>query len=79
MCLLAGGRPVTADMAMQSALVTPEWVLSRNPDVIIKTPHLPQSFSTDARPAMAWDPGADPETAGLGVHYGRPAGNGCSS
>lgn len=53
MCRLAGGRLVTADMAMQSALVTPEWVLSRNPDVIIKTPHLPRSFSSDARPAMA--------------------------
>ncbi len=53
MILQAGGRIVTADMAVQTAMVTPEWVVSKNPDVIIKTPNLIGLRGRGERAAMA--------------------------
>lgn len=36
MCLLAGGRNIAAGLSIPYPRVTPEWVVSRNPEVIVK-------------------------------------------
>lgn len=36
MCVLAGGRNISEDMAIPFPRVTSEWVVSRNPEVIVK-------------------------------------------
>ncbi|NLJ28126.1 ABC transporter substrate-binding protein [Desulforhabdus amnigena] len=36
MCLVSGGRCVAGDLSIPYAVVTSEWVISRNPDVIVK-------------------------------------------
>lgn len=36
MCVLSGGRNIAADLAIPYPLVTPEWVVSQDPEVIIK-------------------------------------------
>lgn len=36
MCAFAGGRNIAADLAISYPRITPEWVVSQNPEVIIK-------------------------------------------
>lgn len=36
MCVFAGGRNIAADLAVSYPRITPEWVISQNPEVIIK-------------------------------------------
>jgi iron complex transport system substrate-binding protein len=38
MCLVSGGRCVAGDLSIPYAVVTSEWVISRNPDVIVRRP-----------------------------------------
>jgi iron complex transport system substrate-binding protein len=44
MCVLAGGRNIAEDMAIPIPRVTPEWVVTRNPEVIIKAGSFASSY-----------------------------------
>jgi iron complex transport system substrate-binding protein len=46
MCVLAGGRNIAEDMAIPFPRVTPEWVVTRNPEVIIKAGAFATSYGT---------------------------------
>lgn len=47
MCLRAGGLNIAGELATSSPIITPEWVMSHNPDVIVKTPSMPNAYSDD--------------------------------
>jgi len=47
MCSAAGGENVASKLSISYPVVTPEWVVSQNPDIIIKTPSLPNAYSRD--------------------------------
>ena len=51
MCALAGGRNIAAELAVPYPRVTPEWVVSRNPEVIVKAASNRNAFiSSDPAP-----------------------------
>ncbi len=52
MCVAAGGRNVAAEIAIDSSLVTPEWVVAKNPEVIVKSPYFRDVYAQDKRQAM---------------------------
>ena len=52
MCVAAGGRNVAAEIAIDSSLVTPEWVVAKNPEVIVKSPYFRDVYDQDKRQDM---------------------------
>jgi len=44
MCVIAGGRNVSEEMAIPFPRVTPEWVVTQNPDVIVKAGSFSASY-----------------------------------
>lgn len=51
MCVMAGGTNVAATLSIPYPLVTPEWVVSENPEVIVKAAAYGNGFAlTDATP-----------------------------
>jgi iron complex transport system substrate-binding protein len=44
MCVAAGGKNAAAEIEIPSSLITPEWVVAKNPEIIIKTAYLPGGY-----------------------------------
>ena len=52
MCVAAGGKNVASEIAIPTSLVTPEWVVAKDPEIIVKTPYLPDGNREDQSRAM---------------------------